>query len=139
MIDIEEEVMMRVFQIYHDMSVSNQNQSILSNLEEGIIVFKDNEISYQNQVFKSILKRIKLVIDRPQKNLMDEKLFKLIKQTDSSSSNDLSKNSKEESLSYRMQIGRIFSLKDLLSKKVNYLKDKIFEIDLTDSSDQPNE
>ena len=36
-------------------------------------------------------------------------------------------------------MGRIHSLKDLLAKKVNYLKDKIFEIDLTDPSDQNSE
>ena len=38
-----------------------------------------------------------------------------------------------------MQMGKILSLKDLLSKKVNYLKDKIFEIDLMDSTDQQKE
>lgn len=52
--------MVKVFQIAHEVSISRENDSILSNLEEGIIVLNDEEISYQNQVFKNILKRLNM-------------------------------------------------------------------------------
>ena len=46
MIDADEELMVKVFQSFHELSIARQNESILSHLEEGIIVLNENEISY---------------------------------------------------------------------------------------------
>ena len=40
-IDIDEELMVKVFQIAHEVSISRENDSILSNLEEGIMVLNN--------------------------------------------------------------------------------------------------
>ena len=45
-IEIDEELMVKVFEFAHEVSISRENDSILSNLEEGIVVLKNEEISY---------------------------------------------------------------------------------------------
>ena len=79
LIDIDEELMVKVFQVFHEVSISHENESILSNLEEGIAVLNDDQISYQNQVLKSIVNRLKTNKPSLVDNLVDLDIFKLVK------------------------------------------------------------
>ena len=79
LIDIDEEPMVKVFQVFHEVSISHENESILSNLEEGIAVLNDDQISYQNQVLKSIVNRLKTNKPSLVDNLVDLDMFKLVK------------------------------------------------------------
>ena len=86
------------------------HQMIMS-LEEGIVVIQNGNISFSNDMFLDIIKRLKLNENQKIMNTINLKVFRVYDQE--------CDQSKE-----------MFSISDILNNSISFLRDQIFQIDL---------
>ena len=66
--------------------MSDEMFEIFENLEEGIVLFKQDAINFKNQIFIDLLKNINVVSDDENNDIIDLKIFKLYKDGNSDDS-----------------------------------------------------
>lgn len=70
--------------------MTNEQNDIFQNLEEGIIVIKDRTVDFTNKIFIDILYKIQRIQKRTinnNENIMDFKIFRLRNEEDQSTKN----------------------------------------------------
>ena len=100
-------------------------------LEEGIVVVKSKEISFANRIFQQILKRIKVDFEKERSRVADLKIFKIVRQGDGITENSLSEIHSRigaSKKSFDTDVGKTFSISQLLRKSQLFFRDKIFEV-----------
>ena len=62
-----------------EQKMTREQNEIFENLEEGILLLKDNTINFSNQIFKNIFKDINVIGDHDEVTdaILDMKVFKL--------------------------------------------------------------
>ena len=73
--------------------MSDELNEIFENLEEGIILIKNNSINFANKMFHKILQNIHLIHaneNHIHEGILDYKIFRLFRSMDFSSHSDLS-------------------------------------------------
>lgn len=90
-------------------------------------------IEFKNEIFNNrIMRRLKQNRFQPT-NPIEHQIFKLYKIIDSSS-NEFNKKKKKDKKKCKAKVGDRYSLKDLIEKETDFLKDKVFTIDVNDDT-----
>lgn len=120
-------------QIIQEKKTTQLYQEILNNLEEGIILYRKNEIDFKNEVFTNMMHRLKLhksqTVEKTNKtydrdkneDIQKLKFLKIYRQPDDQSEDDQT----------------IYNLQEILQKSQNFLNDKVFEINVEHIDDAP--
>ena len=94
----------------HVISLQNELKEIFDSLQEGILVIKNNKVTNCNKIFRSLL------VEDDDREYIDQQIFKLYRCKE-----------EEQSSNGGVVLGRIYSLRDLISQSAEFLNDKIFE------------
>ena len=104
-------------------------QDLIQCIEEGIVVVKNDQLKITNKIFRQILKRLKLPYSKVKNYALDLKIFKLYRQSGLGSEVSCSDlNGGEKKSTVEGEIGRVFSIRQLMNKSQKYFNDKIFEM-----------
>ena len=98
--------------------MSNEMNELFENLEEGILVMKNNTINYTNQIFANVLSNINALGNNGTitNKILDYKIFKLFETHQSDHAHQSQPNH------------QYYSLRDIINNTSNDFSGKIFEM-----------
>lgn len=129
--------------------LQNEFQQIFESLEEGIIVVKNDKVSFTNDMFHELYRfrsrdKDKTSIDHRNEAYMDLKIFKVLRDDFANQifdsvpelSKGTKKNKKKTICMPQDSQGLLYSIRDLIQKPPSFFKDKFFFIDCPTDSKQ---
>lgn len=120
--------------------ITQELNEVFENLEEGILILKDKQISYSNQIFKDVLDNVQIEMkgDQTDQDILDLKILKVYvnKETSNSDSKQYEKQleankgnqTKSEEAIEPFDDQQMFSLRDIIFNSQRSMKHKVFEI-----------
>jgi len=103
------------------MLMEEQND-LLGQLNEGIILVKNESISYMNEISKSIISRLANKPSLEDFDILDIPILKVFRKNESSDTNSTE--------FIRLKKEKFYTFRQLLATTQDFLDDKLFEIDI---------
>ena len=105
--------------------VQNEFTHMFQNLEEAIVMVKNQDVIFTNTLFQEIFDKMVKPDNIEDLSMLDIKMLKVYRKTESDDSDRKPNQRNQEA-----NVNQIFTLREILGKTQKFLNDKIFQLNL---------